>query len=127
MLHPMSSNVLAISSRCDAPSSVVPQIHAYLVLVIVLVLGTVQRSIVHQGFCTRARKDAASGSSFVTLDDRKHEEIDASAAAEPHAGENTLIAEVSQGNGGWGLCLRIEDENGGKLQLKSDGDRRKAC
>ncbi|MHB8864132.1 MAG: hypothetical protein ACYC6N_17145 [Pirellulaceae bacterium] len=49
--------------------------------------------------------------------------IDAeSNVAELHAGENTLIAEVSQGNGGWGLYLRIEDDNGGKLQLKSDGE-----
>jgi hypothetical protein len=37
------------------------------------------------------------------------------------AGENHLLVEVSQGNGGWGLCLRFEDANGKKLRLTDAG------
>jgi hypothetical protein len=37
------------------------------------------------------------------------------------AGENTLIVEVSQGAGGWGLFLRIEDQKGNDLALTEDG------
>ncbi|MHC4251847.1 MAG: hypothetical protein ACYS9X_22230 [Planctomycetota bacterium] len=33
------------------------------------------------------------------------------------AGDNTIVAEVSQGLGGWGLYLRIADEEGRPLQL----------
>ena len=41
--------------------------------------------------------------------------------AKLRAGENTLIAEVSQGGGGWGLYLRIEDQKGNDLVLTEDG------
>ncbi len=41
--------------------------------------------------------------------------------AKIRAGENTLIAEVSQGTGGWGLYLRIEDQKGNDLALTEDG------
>jgi hypothetical protein len=37
------------------------------------------------------------------------------------AGENTLIVEVSQGDGGWGLYLRIEDQKGNGMALTEDG------
>jgi len=37
------------------------------------------------------------------------------------AGENTLIVEVSQAAGGWGLYLRIADKNGSDLVLTKDG------
>jgi len=37
------------------------------------------------------------------------------------AGENTLIVEVSQGTGAWGLYLRIEDQKGNDLVLTEDG------
>jgi hypothetical protein len=36
-------------------------------------------------------------------------------------GENTLVAEVSQAFGGWGLYLRLEDEDGRKLRLTDEG------
>ena len=36
-------------------------------------------------------------------------------------GENTLVAEVSNGIGGWGLYLRFEDDKGAPLELKGDG------
>ena len=42
-------------------------------------------------------------------------------AAKLRAGENTIIAEVSQWTGGWGLFLRIADEEGGDLILSDDG------
>ena len=42
--------------------------------------------------------------------------------AELQKGGNRLVVEVSQINGGWGLYLRIEDENGAKLELKDDGE-----
>ena len=42
-------------------------------------------------------------------------------SAKIHAGENTLIVEVSQGAGGWGLYLRIEDQKGNDLALTEDG------
>jgi hypothetical protein len=42
-------------------------------------------------------------------------------SAELGAGENTLIVEVSQGAGGWGLYLRIGDEKGDDLVLTEDG------
>lgn len=42
-------------------------------------------------------------------------------SAKIRAGENTLIAEVSQGGGGWGLYLRIDDEKGNDLALTEDG------
>jgi hypothetical protein len=41
-------------------------------------------------------------------------------SAELRAGENILIAEVSQGTGGWGLYLRIEDQKGNDLVLTED-------
>jgi hypothetical protein len=41
--------------------------------------------------------------------------------AELQKGANTLVAEVSQGIGGWGLILRIADADGTKLELKDDG------
>jgi len=41
--------------------------------------------------------------------------------AELRKGTNTLVAEVSQGGGGWGLILRIADADGTKLELKDDG------
>lgn len=37
-------------------------------------------------------------------------------------GENWLLVEVSNWEGGWGLFLRLEDEDGGKLILTSDGE-----
>jgi hypothetical protein len=36
-------------------------------------------------------------------------------------GESTLVAEVSQGNGGWGLYLRLQDEKGAQLAVAGDG------
>ena len=42
-------------------------------------------------------------------------------SAKIRAGENTLIAEVSQGAGGWGLYLRIDDQKGNDLVLTEDG------
>ncbi|NIP25186.1 MAG: hypothetical protein GWN67_12705 [Phycisphaerae bacterium] len=42
-------------------------------------------------------------------------------SAQIRAGENTLIVEVSQGAGGWGLYLRIEDQKGDDLALTEDG------
>ncbi len=44
-----------------------------------------------------------------------------SALVELAAGENRLLVEVSQADGGWGLYLRIEDERGRKLALADDG------
>jgi len=44
-----------------------------------------------------------------------------SVAVELRKGENTLVAEVSNGIGGWGLYLRFEDEHGAPLELKDDG------
>jgi len=41
--------------------------------------------------------------------------------AKLRAGENTIIAEVSQWTGGWGLFLRIADEKDGDLILNDDG------
>ncbi|MHC4735584.1 MAG: hypothetical protein ACYTDW_14185 [Planctomycetota bacterium] len=41
--------------------------------------------------------------------------------AKLRAGKNTLIAEVSQGAGAWGLYLRIEDQKGNDLVLTEDG------
>lgn len=41
-------------------------------------------------------------------------------------GENTLLLEISNGNGGWGFVLRIEDENGKRLRLSDDGELREA-
>jgi hypothetical protein len=38
------------------------------------------------------------------------------------AGENALLAEVSQEGGGWGLILRLTDAQGGRLELKDDGE-----
>ncbi len=40
------------------------------------------------------------------------------------AGENRLLVEVSQADGGWGLYLRLEDENGRKLELTDKGELR---
>ncbi len=45
-----------------------------------------------------------------------------SALAKLRAGENTLIAEVSQATGGWALYLRIEDEKGNSLRLRKSGE-----
>jgi hypothetical protein len=45
-----------------------------------------------------------------------------SAPAELRAGENTLVVEVSQGGGGWGLYLRVEDDAGKKLRLTDAGE-----
>jgi hypothetical protein len=42
-------------------------------------------------------------------------------SAELGAGENTLIVEVSQGAGGWGMYLRIDDSKGNDLVLTEDG------
>lgn len=42
-------------------------------------------------------------------------------SAKIRAGENTLIVEVSQGAGGWGLYLRIDDQKGNDLILSEDG------
>jgi hypothetical protein len=42
-------------------------------------------------------------------------------SAKLRAGENTLIVEVSQGTGGWGLYLRIDDGKGNDLILTEDG------
>ena len=44
-----------------------------------------------------------------------------STIAELRAGDNTLIAEVSQASGGWGLYLRLEDADGAPLALADDG------
>jgi len=44
-----------------------------------------------------------------------------SVEAELARGDNPLLVEVSQGIGGWGLVLRIEDAAGGKLELTDDG------
>jgi hypothetical protein len=41
-------------------------------------------------------------------------------SARMRAGENTLIVEVSQGTGGWGLYLRMEDQRGNDLILTED-------
>jgi hypothetical protein len=46
---------------------------------------------------------------------------DDSALIDLTAGENTLVAEVSQGFGGWGLYFRLEDEDGRKLRLTDEG------
>jgi len=43
------------------------------------------------------------------------------AEVELRQGENTLVAEVSQAGGGWGLFLRLEDAGGAKLELHDDG------
>ncbi|MBN2271096.1 MAG: hypothetical protein JXN61_10805 [Sedimentisphaerales bacterium] len=49
-------------------------------------------------------------------------EIDAeSADAALLKGNNTIIAEVSQKTGGWGLYLRIEDKDGNDLIITDDG------
>lgn len=37
-------------------------------------------------------------------------------------GENRLLVEVDNWEGGWGLLLRLEDEEGGKLVLSDDGE-----
>lgn len=37
------------------------------------------------------------------------------------AGTHTLLVEVSQAGGGWGLYLRLEDEQGARLRLTDDG------
>lgn len=37
------------------------------------------------------------------------------------AGTHTLLAEVSQAGGGWGLYLRLEDEKGERLRLTDEG------
>ncbi|MHC4641772.1 MAG: FG-GAP-like repeat-containing protein, partial [Planctomycetota bacterium] len=42
-------------------------------------------------------------------------------SAKIRTGENTLVVEVSQGAGGWGLYLRIEDQKGNGLALTEDG------
>jgi len=44
-----------------------------------------------------------------------------SADADLIKGQNTLIAEVSQKTGGWGLYLRIEDKDGNDLTVAADG------
>lgn len=44
-----------------------------------------------------------------------------SVTVELRKGENTLVAEVANGIGGWGLYLRFEDEKGQPLELKDDG------
>jgi hypothetical protein len=44
-----------------------------------------------------------------------------SADAEIRRGENTIIAEVSQREGSWGLYLRIEDKEGNDLTITDDG------
>jgi hypothetical protein len=36
-------------------------------------------------------------------------------------GESILVAEVSQGNGGWGLILRLQDADGHDLAIADDG------
>jgi hypothetical protein len=41
--------------------------------------------------------------------------------AELQAGENTLVVEVSQAGGGWGLFLRLEDTSGMPLDLADNG------
>jgi len=41
--------------------------------------------------------------------------------AELQAGDNTLLVEVSQGLGGWGLFLRLEDMDGKHLRLEDNG------
>lgn len=45
-----------------------------------------------------------------------------SVAAELKAGENVLVAEVSNGIGGWGLFLRLEDAKKQPLALADDGE-----
>ena len=45
--------------------------------------------------------------------------------AELRAGTNTLIAEVSQAGGGWGLYMRFEDERGNDLSLTDNGRLRR--
>jgi len=44
-----------------------------------------------------------------------------SVTVELRKGENTLVAEVSNGIGGWGLYLRLEDANGAALELSDEG------
>jgi len=44
-----------------------------------------------------------------------------SVVAELRKGENTLVVEVSQAGGGWGLYLRLEDERGKPLRLDDEG------
>jgi hypothetical protein len=44
-----------------------------------------------------------------------------STAVELQKGQNKLLVEVSQGSGGWGLYLRLEDADGKRLELKDDG------
>jgi len=36
-------------------------------------------------------------------------------------GENRLLVEVSNAQGGWGLCLSLEDADGTPLALTDDG------
>jgi hypothetical protein len=42
-------------------------------------------------------------------------------AVDLQKGRNNLLVEVSQGAGGWGLYLRLEDADGKRLELKDDG------
>ena len=42
--------------------------------------------------------------------------------AQLNAGENTLVAEVSNGIGGWGLYLRLSDARGADLALSKTGE-----
>jgi len=44
-----------------------------------------------------------------------------SVTVELRKGENTLVAEVSNGIGGWGLYLRVEDDKGAPLELSDAG------
>jgi len=42
--------------------------------------------------------------------------------AEFQAGKNSLMVEVSQGDGDWGLYLRLEDVDGRKLRVRESGE-----
>jgi hypothetical protein len=46
----------------------------------------------------------------------------AAADLELAAGDNHLVVEISQAAGAWGMFVRLEDENGRRLELTDAGD-----
>jgi hypothetical protein len=66
----------------------------------------------------------------IWLNGRLLQEVSANREAKPDSescdatlpqGESVLVAEVSQGNGGWGLILRLQDAQGADLAVAPDG------
>lgn len=53
---------------------------------------------------------------------RGAEQDSESALADLREGDNTLLVEVSQGDQGWGLYLRLEQENGNSIELADNGE-----